>query len=133
MEHKAEEHWPLSDINLLQVGHHGSNTSTTQEFIDAVRPEYAVISSGNRDEGTNKTYCHPIKSTVDRLTEATGGAGERSVVVYDASQRKCSKQTEADWKDTPISNHLWLTAFDGEVSLTTKGDGEFTRMKGGAL
>ena len=94
-----------------------------------MRPEYAVISSGKRDEGTNKTYCHPIKSTVDRLTDATGGPGSRSVVVYDALTRKCSKQTKADWKSSPISDRLWLTAFDGEVSLVTTGDGTFTRVE----
>lgn len=125
----AEGVWPINDISLLQVGHHGSNTSSSQPFIDALKPEYAVISSGKRDEGTNKGYCHPIKSTVDRLTAATGGAGARTVEVYDASVRKCSKQQAADWKPVAISDNMWLTAFDGSVTLVTTGDGKFVRAQ----
>ena len=129
-EEHAEKEWPTSDINLLQVGHHGSDTSSTQEFIDAVAPEYAVISSGKRDEGTNRTYCHPIKSTVDRLAAATDGAGSRTVEVYDASVNRCKYQTPGDWKDVTISDRLWITSFDGEVTLGTRGDGTFERMDG---
>ncbi len=48
--------------DVLKVGHHGSAYSSTREFLDEVRPEYAVISCG---EGND--YGHPHKETIDRL------------------------------------------------------------------
>jgi len=43
----ASEHHPHAD--LLKVGHHGSNTSTTPEILQAVKPSFAVISLGFKD------------------------------------------------------------------------------------
>ena len=50
--------------DVLKVGHHGSLTSTTEEFLDAVSPTIAVISCG---EG-NK-YGHPLPETLAKLEE----------------------------------------------------------------
>ena len=48
------------DAEILKVGHHGSDTSTTDEFLNAVSPDYALISTGNK-------YGHPIKSTMEKF------------------------------------------------------------------
>jgi competence protein ComEC len=48
-------------VDLLKVGHHGSRTSTTDEFLDAITPRAAVISVG-----TN-TYGHPSAAATARL------------------------------------------------------------------
>lgn len=50
------------DVDVLKVGHHGSKTSTCQEFLDVIRPEYAVASykQGN-------TYGHPTGVVLQRL------------------------------------------------------------------
>lgn len=50
--------------NILRVGHHGSSTSSTKEFISKVDPEYAVISLGK-----DNSYGHPHKEVIDLLEE----------------------------------------------------------------
>ncbi|HEX2205150.1 MAG TPA: DNA internalization-related competence protein ComEC/Rec2 [Longimicrobium sp.] len=48
--------------HVLKAGHHGSVTSTSEGFLDAVRPALAVLSLGRRNE-----YGHPSPAVVDRL------------------------------------------------------------------
>jgi len=49
---------------ILQVGHHGSGTSSTIEFLEAVKPEVAIYSAG-RENG----YDHPNPEIVDRYEQ----------------------------------------------------------------
>ena len=53
----------LPDAELLIVGHHGSDTSTCDEFLRAIRPDLAVISVGYNN------YGHPSAAVLDRLAE----------------------------------------------------------------
>jgi competence protein ComEC len=49
--------------DLLKIGHHGSRTSSTPPFLDAVSPALAIISCGVRNR-----YGHPSPSVLDALT-----------------------------------------------------------------
>ena len=55
----------LKDIDFLKVGHHGSNTSSSKEFIDSVNPKYSLISVGK-----NNRYGHPKESVLDILRDS---------------------------------------------------------------
>ena len=73
---ESEEHiirlYPQEELksNVLKVGHHGSDTSTSEEFLNQVDPDYGLISCkvGNK-------YEHPTKSTMEKLQQ-------REVEVY---------------------------------------------------
>ncbi len=50
------------DCDVLKVGHHGSNTSTTMDFLNLATPDYAAISVGKDNQ-----YNHPHLSTLKQL------------------------------------------------------------------
>lgn len=52
----------LPDIDVLKVGHHGSKTSSSKEFINVINPEYSIISVGK-----NNRYGHPNKEVLENL------------------------------------------------------------------
>lgn len=50
------------NADIIKLGHHGSNTSSSEKFLKAVNPQYAIISAGK-----GNTYHHPIKTVMERL------------------------------------------------------------------
>jgi competence protein ComEC len=58
-------HGRVYAVTLLKVGHHGSKTSTTQEFLDAASPEDAVMSVG-----VGNTFGHPRYEVIERIAKA---------------------------------------------------------------
>lgn len=57
------------NVDILQVGHHGSETSSRQEFLDAVSPQWALIGAGPRNFSG---VVLPDESVVQALAEVTG-------------------------------------------------------------
>ncbi|ACQ54292.1 ComEC/Rec2 family competence protein [Clostridium botulinum] len=56
--------------NVLKVGHHGSHSSSSKEFLDKINPKIAIISCGK-----NNDYGHPHKETMKELKK-------RNIEVY---------------------------------------------------
>ena len=71
MEEEAERRLIHGGADLgstvLKVGHHGSSTSSTQEFLGAVSPQIAVISAGEDNQ-----YGHPAPEVMQRIGESIG-------------------------------------------------------------
>lgn len=51
--------------DVLKAGHHGSRTSTSDEYLHFVKPEFAIISAGK-----GNSYGHPHKETLERLANS---------------------------------------------------------------
>jgi len=49
-------------VDVLKVGHHGSKTSTSEEFLNQIKPKVAIISAGK-----DNNYGHPNIETLERL------------------------------------------------------------------
>lgn len=55
----------LKDIDILKVGHHGSKTSSSKEFINTINPKYSIISVGK-----NNRYGHPNQEVLNHLDKS---------------------------------------------------------------
>ena len=65
-------------VDVLKVGHHGSYSGTTPDFVAATRPAVAVVSAG-----VDNSYGHPHRSTLDALAQVPG------VVYSHRPRRQC--------------------------------------------
>jgi len=52
----------LGEIDVLKVGHHGSNSSSSEKFLNTVLPKYSIISVNNSEYSK-----HPSENTIERL------------------------------------------------------------------
>lgn len=57
--------YDIGDVFILKVGHHGSKTSSSEEFINSVNPKYSIISAGK-----NNKFGHPNKEVLDNLSNS---------------------------------------------------------------
>ena len=55
----------IGDIEVLKVGHHGSKTSSSKEFINEINPKYSIVSVGK-----NNRYGHPNKEVLNNLSDS---------------------------------------------------------------
>lgn len=80
----------LQPVTVLKTAHHGSAYSSSETFLEAIRPAVAVISCGEKNR-----YGHPASETIERLEQAdtsiayTMKSGQISVVKSMANGRKC--------------------------------------------
>lgn len=62
-EEEMIESGRLRHVRVYKAGHHGSTTSTSDDFLKIVSPEYAVIMCGS-----GNSYGHPHKETIEKLS-----------------------------------------------------------------
>jgi competence protein ComEC len=109
MERRLLSDVHLSHVDVLKVGHHGSKTSTTQEFLDAASPSIAVISAGFEN-----SFGHPHRDVVARLADRHSAILRTDldglVTVRTDGRRLWFDETA--WESSPAS-----VGFDWAISL----------------
>ena len=84
-------------VDVLKVGHHGSDTSSSSQFLNMVQPTYAIISAGD-----NKKYNHPTEEVLQRLTDAN--IQESNIYI------------------TKKQGTIWLTSDGKSIEIQTRND-----------
>lgn len=85
----------ILNSTILKVGHHGSRTSSIQEFIEEVKPQIALIGVGE-----NNKFGHPNNEVIERLESfdikiyRTDQMGEISIIVDKKGKMKMKKFIE---------------------------------------
>lgn len=81
----------LRPVTLLKVGHHGSRTSSSEEFLDEVKPRFALISDGYKN-----SFHHPNPDVLRRLSEqhtAILRTDQRGLVTFRTDGEKMEIET----------------------------------------
>ena len=65
VENKLIKTYSLNNIDVLKVGHHGSKTSSSKDFINYINPKYSIISVGK-----NNLFGHPNKEALKILEQS---------------------------------------------------------------
>ena len=79
----------LPDIDVLKVGHHGSKTSSSKEFINVINPKYSIISVGK-----NNRYGHPNREVLNNLANTKiYRTDEDGSIMFKIKSNKLKKET----------------------------------------
>lgn len=104
------------NVDLLKVGHHGSLvTSTSQQWVDTLKPNYSVISAGY-----NNSHGHPRKEVVDRLLPHISDTTSSHILTV-ASGKRGSYNWEAP--DEYSDKNVYSTVNSGTVVVEFNRDG----------
>ena len=107
------------NVDVLKVGHHGSDTSSRDGFVGAVSPQIAVISVGKKGTGTNERYKHPRLSTMREYDDWF--KNHQPPVTAPAAKIPAYNADTGEWKLQSRPAGMWLTVKDGTITVTSDG------------
>ncbi len=113
------------DVDVYQVGHHGSHNGTTGSLLEAMTPEIAVVSMGDwefgrgsRNRFTTFAYGHPRRVILDMLKISIGKKRSPPIEVMVADGAR-------NFRPYRVRKKIYGTGWDGTVKIRAKLDGTF--------
>jgi competence protein ComEC len=114
------------DVDVLMVGHHGAANATTDDYLDAVTPDYAVISCGEWNFGkgsknpfTTFAYGHPRVNIINMLERHISGKRAEAIRVKAADGSK-------DFRLIDIDKRIYATPWDHNIIIRATTAGQYT-------
>lgn len=104
---------------VLLVGHHGAGAAGS-EFLEHVNPDFVIVSSGDPNIGTTKSFGYPETEVVDRLN---AHCIRKHGAVYHRQLLKTAKRKGQilQWEERKVHQHVLTTAMYGTLSFYTDG------------
>ena len=122
--HRYESALSFLDVDVYQVGHHGSHNATNAKLLEVITPEIAVISVGKWNYGkpntpfTTYTYGHPRLIVIELLALSIHGKREPKKVKIFTRPKKDRTYI--------IEDMVYSTSWDGTIKIKATYDGMYT-------
>ena len=123
-----QEKMLLSDLRhkeeIIKLGHHGSKTSSSEEFLDATGPRLALISAGE-----NNSYGHPHKEVLDRLKarHIPYGQTKEGAITMNFKKGKVRVSVYRPWRLTAGQCIFFAANLLGLIYITNLGANYFKK------
>jgi len=122
--------------DVLQVGHHGAKNATTDAWVKAVSPHYAVINCGQWDFGvqlpdstaekfTTYAYAHPTKAAIDILEADIPDKRPRALTEHIGIKGTASPHIKPVFTMGTITKNIYATAWNGNIQIAASADGTY--------
>lgn len=107
---------PFLNVDWLKVPHHGSDTSSSPDFIEVVSPQIAVISSGGETIGTNSNNRHPRMVTLNTLFPFVR---EREGI---STTLEAYNDSTDQWSQIETEESVYITNNQGDLVFLSDGE-----------
>jgi competence protein ComEC len=125
------------NADVMQVGHHGAKNATTDAWIKAVSPHYAVINCGKWDYGmqlpdstaekfTTYAYAHPTKMAIDILQSDISDTRSNPIIVHVGLKGTASPHIKPVFTTQTITKSIYATAWNGNIQIAADANGTYT-------
>jgi len=130
---KYAAHLDALNVDVYEVGHHGSHNATTPELLNAMSPKIAVISSSHAEDHRRSTgfaFGHPNIKVVQSLDTSlsTNRAPLAEAAVFSEGWDEDSETNES-METVEVKKAIYCTCWDGTIKLSAKTDGTIKKIE----
>jgi competence protein ComEC len=125
---RYEAHPELLDVDIYQVGHHGSKNATAQYQMEMMSPRVAVISMGPYERDipwTARKYGHPNIIALEHMVHPFSGVRARRspIEVWIGLKGAWKDEKKEVFERRTVDRAIYATGWDGTVTITANANG----------